>query len=311
MQAPPRRYACYLDACYLAIIAASAACFMATVPAWASLGAARASVDVDVAHFKAHMKSTTTDNYTVQELTGDGGMVTREFTNGAGTVFAVSWDGPVRPDLQQLFGTYFPRFQADVVQANGRGRSHRAMRADDIDFIVRTGGHSGTCGALPCCRVTCRKAFRRMRCNDAVSPLGPFGYPLGRAPPFAPRGAVAVPASRRLRRRGWWWGWQFRGNGFEQFEFQQQFQFQQFVDADEYGRRRHRFGTGRADQRRGQCPLCHGHGLRHRHHDLPDDRSCPRRYRLDRTAHRARRAEQHDADRPVGHLPQDRRRPGR
>ena len=133
MQTPARRLIPYL-----ALLAAGA---VVASPAWASLGASRTSVDTDVAHFKARLKSTTTQtNYTVQELAGDGGMVTREYSNASGTVFAVSWEGPARPDLQQLFGNYFPRFQSDV---QSRVRHHQAMRADDIDFIVRTGGHPG------------------------------------------------------------------------------------------------------------------------------------------------------------------------
>lgn len=148
MQTPARRLKHDLNAGSLvrlcsAILAAGA--IGGAAPAWASLGAARASVDTDVAHFKARLKSTAQTNYTVHELTGDGGMVTREYSNASGTVFAVSWDGPVRPDLQQLFGTYFPRFQADVQgqSGQGNGRRHQPMRADDIDFIVRTGGHPG------------------------------------------------------------------------------------------------------------------------------------------------------------------------
>ncbi len=145
MQAPARRLtnhlvATHLAPIYLIILATGAAGLGISGPAQASLGAAKASVDTDVAHFKARLKATAQGNYTVQELTSDGGMVTREYSNASGTVFAVSWDGPVRPDLQQLFGNYFPRFQADV-QANGR--RHQAMRVDDIDLIVRTGGHPG------------------------------------------------------------------------------------------------------------------------------------------------------------------------
>lgn len=111
-------------------------------PAAAGLGQARASVDTDVAHFKARLKSTNTSTYTESDLTGDGGAITREFTNGVGTVFAVAWSGPVRPDLKQLFGDYFPRFQADNA-SSGRFRRHRPLRSDDLDFVVRTGGHPG------------------------------------------------------------------------------------------------------------------------------------------------------------------------
>ncbi len=119
---------------------AAAALGLAVAPAHASLGDKRASIDNDVSRLHARLKSTASTTYTVHELTGDGGMVTREYANGAGTVFAVSWQGPVRPDLKTLFGGYFPRFQADV---DGHGRARRPLRADDIDFVVRTGGHPG------------------------------------------------------------------------------------------------------------------------------------------------------------------------
>ncbi len=135
MQAALRRYTPHLAA-----TAAVLLCFAATTPAQASLGAQQASIAADVTHFRAQLKATAATNYTVSELDGDGGMVTREFTNGAGTVFAVAWSGPVRPDLSQLFGIYFARFQAD---AHGRVRVRQPLRSDDIDFVVRSGGHPG------------------------------------------------------------------------------------------------------------------------------------------------------------------------
>ncbi len=129
-------------AALLAAGVATIALSLSAVPAQAGLGQARASVDSDVSRFKARLKSTATGTYTESDLTSDGGAVTREFTNGAGTVFAVAWSGPVRPDLKTLFGDYFPRFQADNA-TNGRFRRHKPLHSDDLDFIVRTGGHPG------------------------------------------------------------------------------------------------------------------------------------------------------------------------
>ena len=140
MQAPVRRYTPYLATPYLVAVAATLLCLAVTTPAKASLGAQQASIAADVTHFRAQLKATAATNYTVSELDGDGGMVTREFTNGSGTVFAVAWSGPVRPDLSQLFGTYFARFQAD---SHVRVRLRRPLRADDIDFVMRSGGHPG------------------------------------------------------------------------------------------------------------------------------------------------------------------------
>jgi hypothetical protein len=110
------------------------------LPAQAALGGKSASVDADRAHLRARMSRSVAAGYTTQDLTTDDGTVTREYISSAGTVFAVTWDGPMRPDLKQLFGGYYDRFQA----ANtGKGAGRRPLRADLLDFIVRSGGHSG------------------------------------------------------------------------------------------------------------------------------------------------------------------------
>ena len=70
----------------------------------------------------------------------NGGLV-REFTRADGTVFAVTWRGPGRPDLRQLLGDHFQTLQADNVR-NGP-RTRRPLSVNRSDFIVRTGGHSG------------------------------------------------------------------------------------------------------------------------------------------------------------------------
>jgi hypothetical protein len=110
----------------------------AGLPAQAALGGKSASVEADRQHLKARMSRAVASGYTTQDLATDDGTVTREYISAAGTVFAVTWTGPIRPDLKQLFGPYYDRFQAANV---GKGR--RPLRADQLDFIVRSGGHSG------------------------------------------------------------------------------------------------------------------------------------------------------------------------
>ena len=112
--------------------------------AHAALGGKVASVDNDRAKFHAVLarSSDRTGAITTHQLTlGDSG-VTREFTGSDGTVFAVSWNGPMRPNLRQLFGDYYPRFQAANAQT-GHIRMRRALAANDPDFVVRSGGHPG------------------------------------------------------------------------------------------------------------------------------------------------------------------------
>jgi hypothetical protein len=113
----------------------------AVSPALAGLGGKGASVEADRQHFKARMnRSAVAAGYTTQDLTTDDGTVTREYISSKGTVFAVSWTGPARPDLKQLFGPYYDRFQAENTK---RGPGRRPLRADQLDFIMRSGGHSG------------------------------------------------------------------------------------------------------------------------------------------------------------------------
>jgi len=113
-------------------------------PAHATLGGKAATVDTDRARLNARMASRVAHTtFTVHEMTLDSGTVTREFVRPDGTVFAVSWQGPQRPNLKQLFGdSYFSRFQADN-KARPRIRMRRALASTHGDFVVRTGGHSG------------------------------------------------------------------------------------------------------------------------------------------------------------------------
>lgn len=54
-----------------------------------------------------------------------------------GTVFAVTWQGPVNPDLNQLFGVRFPRLVAAGQNPHG---DHRVLRVTAPDFVIESGG---------------------------------------------------------------------------------------------------------------------------------------------------------------------------
>lgn len=109
--------------------------------AQASLGGNVVSVHADQAHFQSTMRTTAASAYTVQELKATSGVVVREYVSSAGKVFAVSWQGPVRPDLQQLLGSYFQTF----VQALHSQKPSRLRRAPLIinqpGFVFKMGGH--------------------------------------------------------------------------------------------------------------------------------------------------------------------------
>jgi hypothetical protein len=70
-------------------------------------------------------------------LTPQGATVT-EYANAAGTIFAITWRGPFKPDLQQLLGQYFAPFQQGLPRA-GLGLTAAVVHGDNI--VVHSFGH--------------------------------------------------------------------------------------------------------------------------------------------------------------------------
>ena len=109
-------------------------------PARAALGGDEASVISDAAAVHGAVQTKPLQQYAIQEVTGDGGMRIREFLNRDGTVFAVTWSGPVVPDLRRLLGTNFSIYTAALAGVPQRGL-HRSLRITASGLIVETGGH--------------------------------------------------------------------------------------------------------------------------------------------------------------------------
>jgi hypothetical protein len=59
--------------------------------------------------------------YQMRETLLDSGTLVREYAAFQGRVFAVSWRGPVLPDLAALLGTHFPTFSLAAEQARAKG----------------------------------------------------------------------------------------------------------------------------------------------------------------------------------------------
>jgi hypothetical protein len=70
------------------------------------------------------------------------GTVVREYFDAEGTVFAVSWSGPYRPDLKQLLGSHFPAFENAAAGHDRRANRSRA-RVDTGDLVTQSAGHMG------------------------------------------------------------------------------------------------------------------------------------------------------------------------
>jgi hypothetical protein len=92
--------------------------------------------------------------YTVSQSTLDSGTVVREYSDTAGKVFAVSWRGPVLPDLRTLLGDKFAVMTAAAGQRARAGHSQLALEQSDV-VLVSNGhmrsfaGHAWIPGALP------------------------------------------------------------------------------------------------------------------------------------------------------------------
>jgi len=108
-------------------------------PAHASLGGDANSIQGDAQHLRATVRVTQSSNYSVQEMQVAGATV-REYVSG-GKVFAVTWQGAARPDLQQLLGPYYARLtqevQADKIKHPGR----HPISIQQSDLVVQMGGH--------------------------------------------------------------------------------------------------------------------------------------------------------------------------
>jgi hypothetical protein len=116
---------------------------VAAFPAHAVLGGSYNTVETDRLHMAAQVKTSAAASFSVHALTLANGAVVREFTRGDGTVFAVDWRGPGRPDLRQLLGTYFDTMQTDNVTPVGRRRMRRPLAVNRADLVIQTTGHSG------------------------------------------------------------------------------------------------------------------------------------------------------------------------
>lgn len=102
----------------LAVLAALSMSACAQAQLGQSSGSAATSVDAATAPAMLRQGAAWTESST----TNAQGVTIEQFVNGGGTVFAVSWSGPVKPDLKQLLGTYFaqmPSGLGNVVQSGG------------------------------------------------------------------------------------------------------------------------------------------------------------------------------------------------
>jgi hypothetical protein len=112
---------------------------------WAALGGPPAKLQAHAVKEASSRVSTATGSYTVMQKQLDSGTTVRQYLDGAGTVFAVSWSGPFLPDLKEILGVHFDAMVAQASKRRNDQRSRLALRRPDvvIDSTGRMGAFEG------------------------------------------------------------------------------------------------------------------------------------------------------------------------
>ena len=85
----------------------------------------------------------TPTQYSVHETQLDNSTRVREYATPTGQVFAVTWQGPLLPNLQTLLGGYFPAFQQETAQAQRSGRQRARVLMQTPALVLQSSGRMG------------------------------------------------------------------------------------------------------------------------------------------------------------------------
>ena len=108
----------------------------------AALGGSASSVTADRVKMQAALlRIEAAQGYTLHEIQSAAGTAVREYVSSSGDVFAVAWNGPAMPDLQQLLGDYFPAYQGAVKEWRASRRARGPLSIDTGDFVIQVSGH--------------------------------------------------------------------------------------------------------------------------------------------------------------------------
>jgi len=124
----------------LLALAALTSSITLAAPAMAALGGSVDSVSADSTVFRGQLRSTPLLQYDIHEIT-HGELIVREYVSRTGQVFAVTWQGPIPPDLRQLLGSYFGRFQTAAAASHQSNPGiHRRLSISQSDLVVESTG---------------------------------------------------------------------------------------------------------------------------------------------------------------------------
>lgn len=108
-------------------------------PAFAALGGDEDSVHTDTTRLRGQMLSTAMIQYTRHDIATGPDSAIHEYLSRSGKVFAVTWKGPLPPDLSQLFGSYFDSYRTAVIAQSHPG-GHHQVHVVQPDLVVQSLG---------------------------------------------------------------------------------------------------------------------------------------------------------------------------
>ena len=122
------------------LLVANAGEVMATLGQAPSEFPAASSAPASGASLLAATPTVQSSFYTLHEVQLENGTSVREYATPAGVVFAVTWRGPVLPDLSALLGGYFNTFKRETEQARLVGRRGSPVSMDRDGLVVSSNG---------------------------------------------------------------------------------------------------------------------------------------------------------------------------
>lgn len=78
--------------------------------------------------------------YSVHETRQENGVLIKEYADASGKVFAVTWVGPVLPDLEALLGRHFSTLHAHIKATRPTGRSASPLVLAHDTLVLRSTG---------------------------------------------------------------------------------------------------------------------------------------------------------------------------
>jgi hypothetical protein len=113
------------------------ALLLGAAPASAALGGDAESVAADQTQLRASRRILQATRHTMHELELPTGTKVREYLDQGGKVFAVTWQGPFRPNLRQLLGEHYETYLAAAGPRLSRGPVNLRLPG----LIIHMSGH--------------------------------------------------------------------------------------------------------------------------------------------------------------------------